>query len=121
MGVCTVGTGLAQLAMAGAGLRGSTWMGLSGTFVIGAGTAALLAGVNVICQVGSPIEIRGRMAGLGQIAFLGGGGLSGVVAALITMRSGLVSSFALLGAVAVALGIQELLRRGGLRLGLRSA
>ena len=121
MGVCTVGTGLAQLVMAGGGLRGSTWMGLAGTFVIGAGTAALLAGVNVICQVGSPIEIRGRMAGLGQIAFLGGGGLSGVIAALITMRSGLVSSFALLGAVAMALGTQELVRRGGLRLGLRSA
>ena len=120
MGVCTVGTGLAQLAMAGAGLQGATWLGLAGTFVIGAGTASLLAGVNLICQVGSAIEIRGRMAGLGQIAFLGGGGLSGVIAALIAMRSGLVSSFALLGAVAVALGSQELLRRGRLRLELRS-
>ena len=121
LGVCTVVTGLAQLTMAAAGLRGSVWAGLSGTFAIGAGTAALLAGVNMISQVGSPVEIRGRMAGLGQIAFLGGGGASGVLAALITMQAGLVTSFALLGGVALALGAQELVRRGGLRLSLRSA
>jgi hypothetical protein len=107
--------------MAAAGLRGSVWAGLGGTFAIGAGTAALLAGVNMISQVGSPVEIRGRMAGLGQIAFLGGGGASGVLAALITMQAGLVTSFALLGGVALALGAQELVRRGGLRLSLRSA
>lgn len=88
--------------------------------MIGAGTAALLAGVNMICQVGAPLEIRGRMAGLGQIAFLGGGGASGLVAALLTIGTGLVSSFALLGGLAVVLGAQELLRRGGLRLNLRS-
>ena len=34
-----------------------------------------------ISQVGSPMVLRGRMAGLGQIAFLGGGGLSGLIAA----------------------------------------
>jgi hypothetical protein len=61
------------------------------------------------------------MAGLGQIAFLGGGGASGLMAALITMRAGMVSSFAVLGTVAVALGAQELVRRGGMRLRLRSA
>ena len=121
MGVCTVATGLAQLTMAAAGLRGVAWAGLAGTFVIGAGTAALLAGVNMISQVGAPLEIRGRMAGLGQIAFLGGGGASGVIAALITMQTGLVSSFALLGGAALTLGVQELLRKGGLRLRLRSA
>ncbi|MEB3261447.1 MAG: MFS transporter [Cyanobacteriota bacterium] len=121
LGGCTVLTGLAQLALAVAGLRGATWVGLVGTFVIGAGTAALLAGVNMISQVGAPLAIRGRMAGLGQIAFLGGGGASGLMAALITMRGGLVSSFAVLGAVALALGTQELVRRGGMRLRLRSA
>jgi len=120
LGACTAATGLAQLSMAAAGLRGAVWAGLGGTFVIGAGTAALLAGVNMICQVGAPLEIRGRMAGLGQIAFLGGGGASGLVAALLTIGTGLVSSFALLGGLAVVLGAQELLRRGGLRLNLRS-
>lgn len=121
LGVCTVVTGGAQLAMAAAGLRGIAWVGLGGTFAIGAGTAALLAGVNLVSQVGAPMEIRGRMAGLGQIAFLGGGGVSGVLAALITLQAGLVSSFALLGGVALALGALELLRRGDLRLRLRSA
>lgn len=121
MGTCTALTGIAQLAMAGAGLRGVAWVGLIGTFTIGAGTAALLAGVNMISQVGAPLAIRGRMAGLGQIAFLGGGGASGIVAALITIQSGLVSSFALLGGLALVLGSQELARRGGLRLSLRSA
>ncbi len=121
MGVCTVITGAAQLALAAAGLRGVAWVGLMGTFAIGAGTAALLAGVNMISQVGAPLEIRGRMAGLGQIAFLGGGGVSGVIAALIAMQAGLVSSFALLGGISLLLGALELVRRGGLRLSLRSA
>jgi len=121
LGVCTVVTGAAQLVMAAAGLRGVAWVGLGGTFAIGAGTAGLLAGVNLVSQVGAPLAIRGRMAGLGQIAFLGGGGVSGVLAALITIQAGLVSSFALLGSIALGLGAQELLRRGGLRLRLRSA
>jgi len=119
LGSCTAVTGLAQLAMAGAGLRGVVWVGLLGTFTIGAGTAALLAGMNMISQVGAPLEIRGRMAGLAQIAFLGGGGISGVLAALITRQADLSTSFALLGAVALALGTVELLRSGGLRLSLR--
>ncbi len=121
LGGCTGITGLAQLVLAVAGLQGATGVGLMGTFVIGAGTAALLAGVNMISQVGAPLSIRGRMAGLGQIAFLGGGGASGLMAALITMRAGMESSFAVLGMVAVALGAQELVRRGGMRLRLRSA
>ncbi|MEB3307715.1 MAG: MFS transporter [Cyanobacteriota bacterium] len=120
LGGCTTITGLAQLAMAVAGLRGALWVGLAGTFAIGAGTAALLAGVNMISQVGAPVAIRGRMAGLGQIAFLGGGGASGLLASLITMGAGLVSSFAVLGGIALALGARELIVRGGMRLQLRS-
>lgn len=121
LGTCTAITGLAQLALAAAGLRGVTWVGLLATFAIGAGTASLLAGVNMISQVGAPLDIRGRMAGLGQIAFLGGGGISGLIAAVIAMAAGLTTSFALLGGIAVVLGGLELLRRSGLRLQLRSA
>ena len=102
------------------GLHGSVGIGLASTFVIGAGTAALLAGVNLISQVGSPMAIRGRMAGLGQIAFLGGGGASGILAALISIRAGLAASFGLLGAAALALGLLELVQRRQLRLVLRS-
>jgi len=120
LGSCTAVTGAAQLAMATWGLRGSIGIGLASTFVIGAGTAALLAGVNLISQVGSPMAIRGRMAGLGQIAFLGGGGTSGILAALISIRAGLAASFGLLGAAALALGLLELVQRRQLRLVLRS-
>ena len=87
------------------------------TFLIGAGTACLLAGTNLIGQVGAPMALRGRMAGLGQIAFLGGGGLSGIAAALLSGRIGLSGTFALLGSVGLALGIAELLVNGRLRLG----
>jgi hypothetical protein len=52
------------------------------------------------------------MAGLGQIAFLGGGGLSGLAAALLSQLIGLWPSFALLGGLGVLVGIHELLRRG---------
>jgi hypothetical protein len=120
LGSCTALAGAAQLAMAIWGLHGSVGIGLASTFVIGAGTAALLAGVNLISQVGSPMAIRGRMAGLGQIAFLGGGGASGILAALISIRAGLAASFGLLGAAALALGLLELLQRRQLRLVLRS-
>jgi hypothetical protein len=120
LGSCTALTGAAQLAMAIWGLRGWTFVGLASTFVIGAGTAALLAGVNVITQVGSPMAIRGRMAGLGQIAFLGGGGASGILASLISIKASLAASFGLLGAAALALGLRELLQRRQLRLALKS-
>jgi hypothetical protein len=120
LGSCTALTGAAQLAMAIWGLRGWTFVGLASTFVIGAGTAALLAGVNLITQVGSPMAIRGRMAGLGQIAFLGGGGASGILASLISIKASLAASFGLLGAAALALGLRELLQRRQLRLALRS-
>jgi xanthosine utilization system XapX-like protein len=56
------------------------------------------------------------MAGLGQIAFLGGGGLSGIAAALLSQRIGLPATFALLGSAGLALGVSELWRRRGLRL-----
>jgi len=113
LGVCTLITGLAQIGLGSS--RGAV-SGLTMTFVIGAGTACLLAGTNLITQVGSPQRIRGRMAGLSQIAFLGGGGLSGLMAALLTMGWGLGSTEALLGGIGLALGILELVRRGSTRL-----
>jgi hypothetical protein len=66
--------------------------------------------------VGSPLVLRGRMAGLGQIAFLGGGGFSGLIAAGLVMRVGLPATFALMGSVGLALGLLELTSRWGLRL-----
>jgi hypothetical protein len=50
------------------------------------------------------------MAGLGQIAFLGGGGVSGLLAALLTLRLGMLSCFALLGLAGLAMGVWELSR-----------
>jgi hypothetical protein len=84
--------------------------------MIGAGTACLLAGTNLMGQVGAPMALRGRMAGLGQIAFLGGGGLSGIAAALLSERIGLGRTFALLGAIGLVLGLGELLLQGRSRL-----
>ena len=91
---------------------------LAMAFVIGAGTAVLLSGTNLICQVGAPQVLRGRMAGLSQIAFLGGGGLSGLLAAGMTMRWGLGPSCGLLGAIGTAMALLELWRRGRSRLAL---
>jgi MFS family permease len=116
LGCCLVVTALAQLGMAfSAGLA----MSLTMTFLIGAGTACLLSGANLISQIGAPMVLRGRMAGLSQIAFLGGGGLSGLLAAALSMRVGLSATFAVMGSAGLVLGITELIRRGGLR--LRSA
>ena len=67
------------------------------------------------------MAIRGRMAGLGQIAFLGGGGLSGLMAASLSLTLGLRGTFAVLGAAGLVLGLIELRQRGRLRLELRSA
>jgi len=114
LGSCTVITALAQLGMAAG--NGQLTIQLAMTFLIGAGTACLLAGTNLIGQVGAPMPLRGRMAGLGQIAFLGGGGLSGLAAALLSQRVGLPATFAFLGSAGFALGLLELLRRGKLRL-----
>lgn len=112
LGGCTVLTAVAQLGMAVAlswsTSGGKTALSLAITFLIGAGTACLLAGTNLIAQVGAPQVLRGRMAGLGQIAFLGGGGVSGLLAALLTMRLGLLWCFALLGLAGLAMGLREL-------------
>ncbi|MEB3348928.1 MAG: MFS transporter [Cyanobacteriota bacterium] len=116
LGGSTTITALAQLGMAVSPAAGFS---LAMSFVIGLGTASLLAGANLIAQVGAPMPLRGRMAGLGQIAFLGGGGLSGVMAALLVMGLGVPATFALLGSGGLALGLQELWRRRRLR--IRSA
>jgi MFS family permease len=114
LGSCTLLTALAQLGMATS--AGSLAMQLVMTFLIGAGTACLLAGTNLMGQVGAPMALRGRMAGLGQIAFLGGGGLSGIAAALLSTRIGLDGTFALLGGLGLVLGLGELARQGRLKL-----
>jgi hypothetical protein len=113
LGTCTLLTGAAQV---GLGASQGPASGLAMTFVIGAGTAGLLSGANLIAQVGSPQRIRGRMAGLSQIAFLGGGGLSGLMAALLTMAWGLGPTAALLGGIGIGLGLLELVRRASSRL-----
>ena len=114
LGSCTLLTALAQLGMANS--AGRLAVQLVMTFMIGAGTACLLAGTNLMGQVGAPMALRGRMAGLGQIAFLGGGGLSGIAAALLSQRIGLGGTFALLGAIGLVLGLGELLLQGRSRL-----
>jgi hypothetical protein len=112
LGWSTLITALAQLGMAASSHNQAAQLLM--TFLVGAGTASLLAGTNLIGQMGAPMALRGRMAGLGQIAFLGGGGLSGIAAALLSDRIGLNGTFALLGSVGLVLGIGELMSRGGL-------
>ena len=107
---------LAQLGMAAVSVGAAA---LAMALLIGAGTAGLLAGSSLILQVGAPMALRGRMAGLGQIAFLGGGGVSGLVAAALAMTMGLQATFALLGGLGLVVGVLELGRNGALR--LRSA
>jgi MFS family permease len=116
LGGCAVVVALAQLGMAAAS-RGT--LALAMALLIGAGTAGLLAGSSLILQVGAPMALRGRMAGLGQIAFLGGGGVSGLLAAALAMTLGLQATFALLGGLGLVVGVLELGRNGALR--LRSA
>jgi MFS family permease len=119
LGTCCAITALAQLGMGVALQRpagGAIPLSLAMTFLIGAGTAAILAGTNLISQVGAPLELRGRMAGLGQIAFLGGGGLSGLIAALMTGSLGLANTFSLLGLAGVVVGLLELAWRHDLRM-----
>ena len=106
-------TALAQLGMAA---RGDLPLVLPMAFFIGAGTAGLLSSANLITQIGSPQVIRGRMAGLSQIAFLGGGGLSGLVAAMLTMTIGLNNTFVLAGSLGLACAGVEMVKRGRVRL-----
>ena len=103
-------TAVAQLGMA---FGGGVPFVLMMTLLIGAGTAGLLSSSNLITQVGSTQVLRGRMAGLGQIAFLGGGGISGLIAAILTDTMGLQTTFAISGTLGVALALLEIWRRGG--------
>ena len=103
-------TAIAQLGMAGSnGIE----INLAMTFLIGAGTAGFLSSCNLITQIGSPQVMRGRMAGLSQIAFLGGGGLSGLLAALLVMATSLSTTFAITGGIGLALAVLWVTRRGG--------
>ena len=113
LGVSTVLTALAQLGLA---LQWPQAWGLAMAFLIGAGTACLLAGTNLIIQVHAPQVLRGRMAGLGQIAFLGGGGISGLAAAGLTVQMGVWGCFGLLGSLGLALGTWELVNKRTMRL-----
>ena len=102
-------TAIAQLGMA---YGGDVPFLLTMTLMIGAGTAGLLSSSNLITQVGSTQILRGRMAGLGQIAFLGGGGLSGLIAAQLTVMMGLQATFAISGILGVVFALLEIWRRG---------
>jgi hypothetical protein len=59
------------------------------------------------------------MAGLSQIAFLGGGGLSGLLAASLTGAQGLTATFIVLGLAGLTVGVVELASQW--KLELRSA
>ncbi|MFL0755074.1 MAG: MFS transporter [Prochlorococcus sp.] len=102
-------TGVAQLGMA---QDLSKAFSLVMTLLIGVGTAGLLTSSNLIAQVGSPQVLRGRMAALSQIAFLGGGGFSGIIAALMVMAAGLPSTFATAGGIGIGIAIWGLWRKG---------
>ena len=106
-------TAMAQLGMARTSAVG---LSLAMTFLIGAGTAGLLSSCNLITQIGAPQVMRGRMAGLSQIAFLGGGGLSGLLAALLVMATSLSSTFAITGGIGAMLALLWIVRRGDRRL-----
>ena len=109
-------TAVAQLGMArttGAGFS------LTMAFLIGAGTAGLLSSCNLITQIGSPQEMRGRMAGLSQIAFLGGGGISGLLAALLVKSTNLSTAFGLTGGLSAALAVLWMRQKGAKVLEIR--
>ena len=109
-------TAIAQLGMArttGAGFS------LAMAFLIGAGTAGLLSSCNLITQIGSPQEMRGRMAGLSQIAFLGGGGISGLLAALLVKTTSLSTAFGLTGGLSVGVALIWMRQQGGKTLKIR--
>jgi MFS family permease len=102
-------TAVAQLGMA---RTPGPVFSLAMAFLIGAGTAGLLSSCNLISQIGSPQVMRGRMAGLSQIAFLGGGGLSGLIVALMVMFSSLSTAFAVTGGLSAAVAVLWMRKRG---------
>ncbi|MEC7896970.1 MAG: MFS transporter, partial [Cyanobacteriota bacterium] len=102
-------TAMAQLGMAASP---GVPVSLAMAFLIGAGTAGLLSSCNLITQVGAPQVIRGRMGGLSQIAFLGGGGLSGLLAAMLVLVTNLKTTFALTGGVGLVLALLWMWKRG---------
>ena len=102
-------TAIAQLGMARTPGPGFS---LAMAFLIGAGTAGLLSSCNLISQIGAPQVMRGRMAGLSQIAFLGGGGLSGLIVALLVMSTNLSTAFALTGGLSAAVAVLWARKRG---------
>ena len=106
-------TAVAQLGMASSSMIPVV---LLMVWLIGAGTAGLLSSANLITQVGSKQVLRGRMAGLSQIAFLGGGGLSGLIAAQLSISLGLQATFAIAGGIGLVLSGWEIWRRGGLQM-----
>ena len=103
-------TAVAQLGMA---RTPGPVFSLAMAFLIGAGTAGLLSSCNLISQIGSPQVMRGRMAGLSQIAFLGGGGLSGLIVALMGMVTNLSTAFAVTGGRSAAVAVLWIRKRGG--------
>jgi MFS family permease len=88
----------ATTAIAQVGLfwQGVHW-GYAMAFLIGAGTAGLLAGGSIIGQALSPLESRGRIAALTLIAGLGGGGISSLMAGSLVHHLGLNPTMGLLG------------------------
>ena len=102
-------TAVAQLGMA---RTPGPVFSLAMAFLIGAGTAGLLSSCNLISQIGSPQVMRGRMAGLSQIAFLGGGGLSGLIVALMVMFTNLSTSYAVTGGLSAAVAVLWIRKRG---------
>ena len=102
-------TAIAQLGMS---RSPGVVFSLAMAFLIGAGTAGLLSSCNLITQIGSDQVMRGRMAGLSQIAFLGGGGLSGLLVAAVVVASNLSTAFALCGGISLVVALRWIATRG---------
>ncbi|ABB56824.1 MFS transporter [Synechococcus elongatus] len=90
-------TGVTAIAQVGFALQPNAGIALFLAALIGFGTAGLLAGANIIGQALAPWEYRGRVAGLTQIATLGGGGVSSLLAGGLIAQLGLPLAMGLLG------------------------
>ncbi len=112
LGTCVLITGMAQVGM---GASRSKLVALAMAWLIGAGTASLLAGVNLISQVGSPMVLRAGWP-VSARSPSSVAGLSGLIAAALSLWIGLPATFVWLGGLGVALGLWELTRRAGLRI-----